>query len=198
MNDISQRYPRTVEAGGTTFELRTMTAADEAALLDFALTLPTHDVLFLPRDIRQPKVLSAWVRELERGHISSLLALRDGVVVGCSAIARDPLSFSPHVGDLRVILAPAARERGLGRVLIQESFLVAIALGLEKLTAHMTGDRTAAINVFEDMGFRPEAWLRDHVRDEAGTNHDIVILGLDVRAQQAKQQLYGVADAFEG
>ena len=62
----------------------------------------------------------------------------------------------------------------------------------------MTGDRTAAINVFEDMGFRPEAWLRDHVRDEAGTNHDIVILGLDVRAQQAKQQLYGVADAFEG
>ncbi len=198
MTDIANRYPRTVDAGGTQYALRTMTAADESALLDFARTLPTHDVLFLPRDIRQPKVLSAWVRELERGHISSLLALRDGVVVGCSAIACDPLSFSPHVGDLRVILAPAERERGLGRALIQESFLVAIALGLDKLTAHMTGNSTAAINVFEDMGFRPEAWLRDHVRDEAGTNHDIVILGLDVLAQQSKLDLYGVADAFEG
>lgn len=198
MSALDNRYPRAVDAGGVRYEFRAMTAEDEAALLAFTRTLPTHDLLFLPRDIREAKVLSAWVRELQVGNIASLIALRDGVVVGCSAIARDPLSFSPHVGDLRVILAPTERDRGLGRALIQESFLVALAAGLDRLTAHATGDQTAAIGVFEDMGFRPEAWLRDHVRDETGKTWDIVILGLDVHAQQSKLSLYGVADAFEG
>lgn len=198
MSALDNRYPRAVDAGGVRYEFRAMAPEDDTALLAFTRTLPTHDLLFLPRDIREAKVLSAWVRELQVGNIASLLALRDGVVVGCSAIARDPLSFSPHVGDLRVILAPTERDRGLGRALIQESFLVALAAGLDRLTAHMTGDQTAAIGVFEDMGFRPEAWLRDHVRDETGKTWDIVILGLDVHAQQSKLSLYGVADAFEG
>lgn len=198
MSALDNRYPRGVDAGGVRYEFRAMAPEDEAALLAFTRTLPTHDLLFLPRDIREAKVLAAWVRELQVGNIASLLALRDGVVVGCSAIARDPLSFSPHVGDLRVILAPTERDRGLGRALIQESFLVALAAGLDRLTAHMTRDQTAAIGVFEDMGFRPEAWLRDHVRDESGKTWDIVILGLDVQAQQSKLSLYGVADAFEG
>ena len=68
-------------------------------------------------------------------------------------------SFSPHVGDLRVLVSPEVREHGLGRKLVQESFLVALTMSLEKLTAHMTSDQRAAITVFEDLGFRPEALL---------------------------------------
>ncbi len=173
------------------------TAVADLRMARASVTLPTHDLLFLPRDIREAKVLSAWSRQLAAGHIHSLVALRDGAIVGCSAIARDPLSFSRHVGDLRVILAPGVREVGLGRVLIQESFLVALALGVEKLTAHMTGDQQAALGLFEELGFRPEAWLRDHVRDEDGKDHDIVILGQIVQAQMSKMALYGITDAFD-
>ena len=196
MSQWHTRYPRTVGEGAGAFQLRVMTAADEAAVLAFARTLPTHDLLFLRRDIRQPRVMSAWIRQLEAGDIQSLLALRDGQLVGCSAIARDPHSFSPHVGDLRVILAPESRELGLGRLLIQESFLVAMASGLEKLTVHMTGYQQAAIRVFEDMGFRPEALLRDQVRDDHGNDFDIVILGQNVQAHLAKLDLYGITGAL--
>ena len=197
MNPLAERYPRTVVTEKARFELRPMTIDDERIVLDFARTLPTHDLLFMRRDITQPKVLSAWAREIAAENIASLLAWRDDRLVGCSAVVRDPLSFSPHVGDLRVLIAPAVRELGLGRVLIQESFLVALALGLEKLTAHMTADQRAAITVFEDLGFRGEALLRDQVRDVRGRKHDIVILSLDVAAHQAKLELYGLPEAFE-
>jgi len=198
MNPLPERYPRAVATEKARFELRPMRPDDERIVLDFARGLPTHDLLFMRRDITQPKVLSAWAREIEAGNIASLLAWRDDRLVGCSAVVRDKLSFSPHVGDVRVLIAPAARELGLGRLLIQESFLVALALGLEKLTAHMTADQRAAITVFEDIGFRGEALLRDHVRDIRGRKHDIVILSLDVAAHHAKLELYGLPEAFDG
>jgi hypothetical protein len=67
---------------GGDLEVRYMTAADEAAVLAFAQALPEHDLLFLPRDITQPKVLAAWIQEMDRGALTSLLAVREGTVLG--------------------------------------------------------------------------------------------------------------------
>lgn len=196
MSALAGRWPRTVELEDGPVALDLMSAADEAEVLAFARALPAHDLLFLRRDITRAPVLAAWVREIAEGTITSLLARRDGVLLGCSALVRDPHSFSPHVGELRVLVAPGGRARGLGRLLIQESFLIAIDQGLGKLTAQMTPDQQAAITVFEDLGFRGEALLRDQVRDGGGRRHDLVILGHDVERFQAQLEAYGVSDAF--
>ena len=196
MSDALSRYPRTISYGDSEVLFRLMTASDEPAVLEFGRSLPPHDLLFLRRDITQPKVLSAWVKELEEGTITSLLATRGDDLLGCSAVVTDTHSWSPHVGELRVLLSPELREQGLGRALIQESFIVALAQGLEKLTAQMTADQQAAIAVFEGMGFKPEALLRDHVRDQQGEKHDIVILSHDVGEFQARMEQYGLNDAF--
>ena len=193
----STRYPRQVEIKDGEVTLELMTPAAEPEVLAFAATLPPHDLLFLRRDITEPKVLSAWAGQLETGEITSLLARgEDGTMLGCTAVVRDQRSWSPHVGELRVLVAPPGRDRGLGRVLIQESFLIALGLGLEKLTAQMTPDQTGAINVFEEMGFRAEALLKDHVRDQAGEKHDIVILSHDVAGFQSQMQAYGLTDLY--
>ncbi len=193
----SNRYPRTVEIKDGAVSLELMTAAAEDEVLAFAKTLPAHDLLFLRRDITQPRVLNAWARQLETGEITSLLArAADGQMLGCTAVVRDEHSWSPHLGELRVLVAPAGRDRGLGRQLIQESFLIALGLGLEKLTAQMTPDQTGAINVFEEMGFKAEALLKDHVRDQQGEKHDIVILSHDVQGFQSQMQAYGITDLY--
>ena len=70
----STRYPRTVQIKDGEVSLELMEASAEAEVLDFAGTLPPHDLLFLRRDITQPKVLSAWARQLETGEITSLIA----------------------------------------------------------------------------------------------------------------------------
>lgn len=185
-------YPRIVELDGDAFELRFMRAGDERAVAAFARRLPAHDVLFLPRDITHPKVLAAWVHELERGALTTLLALRDDEVAGCATIARDPLSWSPHVAELRIVVASEERGKGLGRALSTAAGELAVASGVEKLVAHMTPDQAGAVTVFETMGFRAEALLRDHVRDADGIKHDLVILSLDVARFRARAALYGL------
>ena len=167
-------------------------------MLDFAQKLPTHDLLFLPRNISQPKVLSAWINEIERGDITSLLAVRDGKVVGCGTLVRDAHSWSPHVGEIRMVVSLDVRGKGVGRALSQETFALALgAAGLEKLTVQMTVDQQAAIALFESLGFRAEALLRQHVRDVSGRKHDIVVLGHNIAQVRAQLEAYGISEAVQ-
>lgn len=196
MNDHSRQYPRAIGYDGGSAEIRLMTVDDGPAVLAFARELPAHDLLFLPRDISQEKVLAAWLSEIGRGTFISLVVTLAGKVVGCAAIVRDPLSWSRHVGELRVVTSATLRGKGVGRALIEEAFAIALNLGLEKLCAQMTVDQRGAIDIFEGLGFRGEALLRDQVKDPDGTKHDIVILSHDVAQVQAQMEAYGVTTAF--
>ena len=184
-------YPRKVAHGDFEFELRLMTPADDALVLAFAQRVSTHDLLFLRRDISQPRVVAAWMEATRGGTITTLLALKDGVLVACATIVRDLLSWSRHVGEMRVIVEASMRGKGLGQQLTQECFAIALELGLEKMTAQMTVDQRGAISVFEGLGFRAEALLKDQVLDRDGKKHDIVILSHDVEKFQAQMAAYG-------
>jgi RimJ/RimL family protein N-acetyltransferase len=191
-------YPRQVETEAGAVEFRLMSRADEAAVLPFAQNLPTHDLLFLPRNISQPKVLSAWINEIERGVIVSLLAVRDGEVVGCGTLVRDPHSWSPHVGEIRMVVSLDVRGQGVGRALSQETFALALGTsGVEKLVVQMTVDQQAAIALFESLGFKAEALLREQVRDVDGQTHDIVVLGHNITQFGAQLEAYGLPGAVE-
>jgi RimJ/RimL family protein N-acetyltransferase len=194
MSEI-RSYPRHVATEAGDIEFRLMTRADEAAVLDFAKALPPHDLLFLPRNISQPKVLSAWINEIERGDITSLLAWTGGVVAGCGTLVKDSHSWSPHVGEIRMVVSLDVRGKGVGRALSQETFALALASGLEKLSVQMTVDQQAAIALFESLGFKAEALLRDHVRDASGQKHDIVVLGHNVAQVRAQLEAYGLPGA---
>jgi RimJ/RimL family protein N-acetyltransferase len=191
----TRSYPRRVNTEAGEIEFRLMARADEAAVLAFAKALPTHDLLFLPRNISQPKVLSAWISEIEAGDITSVLALRDGAVVGCGTLVKDSRSWSPHVGEIRMVVSLDMRGKGVGRALSQETFALALGSGLEKLSVQMTVDQRAAIALFESLGFKAEALLRDHVRDVDGRKHDIVVLGHNVAQVQAQMEAYGLPGA---
>lgn len=186
--------PETITLDGADYVLRAMTPDDKAAILAFAAALPSHDLLFLRRDITKRQVVDAWIEQNEAGSFETLLAERDGELCGCAALFTDALSWSPHIGEIRVLVSQSARGYGLGRVLIEHSFRTALAKGLKKLTAQMTVDQKGAITVFEEFGFRGEALLRDHVRDAEGALHDIVILACDVDRATSQLEAYGMGE----
>jgi ribosomal protein S18 acetylase RimI-like enzyme len=194
--NVTEIYPRTIDCGGVATELRRFMPGDEAAVLEFAWALPAHDLLFINRDITQPRVVKAWLAEIADGTISTILAVEagntGGKVVGCCAVVGDPLSWSRHVGEIRVLVASSMRDRGLGRMLAQESLREGIARGLTKLTVQMTTDQRGAIAVFESLGFRGEALLRDQVAGRDGVTHDIAILSHNVAQVAAQQAMIGV------
>jgi L-amino acid N-acyltransferase YncA len=191
---MTRTYPRTVPNPAGDVTLRLLAPDDEAAVLAFAQKLSAHDLLFLRRDISQPKVVAAWMEATRLGRIVTVLALRGAQVLGCATIVRDELSWSRHVGEMRVILEPGSRGQVLGQQLTQECFALAIDLGVEKLMAQMTVDQRGAIGVFEGLGFRAEALLHDHVKDRDGRTHDIVILSHDVARFQSQMAAYGMTE----
>jgi len=190
-------YPRKHQLGNATVDVELLAPTEGAAVAAFVQKLPTHDLLFVRRDVSHPKVVTAWLDSIAQGSITSLAARCDGELVGCTAIVTDPRSWSRHVAELRVMISPAWRGRGLGRLLIQECFALALGLGLEKLYVQMTVDQRSAIAVFEELGFRAEAVLRDHVKDRDGTSYDLAILSHHVAEVQARHEVYGVADALK-
>jgi len=192
MKDLG--YPKTVRLGALSVTLREMRGADEKDILDFARTLPTHDLLFVRRDITNAKVVAAWVEAIRAGTMWTVLALDGETILGCAALIRDALSWSPQLGELRVLVAPAAREKGLGRLLIQEAFRKALRLNMKKLMAQMTVDQKGAIAIFEELGFRGEGLLKDHVIDRDGVAHDIVILSQDVARSGGQLAAFGVGE----
>ncbi|MFT3816090.1 MAG: GNAT family N-acetyltransferase [Rubrivivax sp.] len=195
MNEAPRSYPRLIDCGGAQVEIARMGTGDRQALVALVATLSPHDLLFLRRDISHPKVLDAWMQALDAGGLASLVAWDGSRMIGCTAIFTDELSWSPHVGELRVLLDPGWRGKGLGRVLMQECFVQALELGLTKLVAQMTTDQRAAIAVFEELGFQAEALLARHVRDRDGALHDLVLLSHDVGAVRARNELLGLDDA---
>jgi len=188
---VEKSGPRTVVLSDGEAQLRHMTRGDDAAVLKFARALPAHDLLFMRRNIREPKVVEAWAKETAGNKLTTVLAVHEDSIVGCVAIVRDDLSWSPHVGELRLVVASQMRGKGLGRALTQEAIAIALSLGVEKLTALMTVDQHGAIAIFEGLGFQAEAVLRGHVKDLQGTKHDVVILSLEITKYLERLQTYG-------
>lgn len=160
-------------------------------MLAFAQALPEHDLMFLGRDLRHPAVVDAWAAAIDGGDIDSILYEDDGRIVGSAALVRDPLGWSEHVGEVRVLVATAARGRGVGRALLAEIIRIAQGRRLAKLTARMTPDQTAAIELFETQGFRGEALLKDQAIDRQGRLHDVAILSLDMIRMADRQAAFG-------
>ncbi|WP_375402540.1 GNAT family N-acetyltransferase [uncultured Sphingomonas sp.] len=174
--------------------VRRFEPADRMGMAAFAAALPEHDLLFLGRDLRHPRVVEAWLAAIAEGWIDSLVAQDDetGALIGTAALVRDPLGWSPHVGEVRLLVAADRRGAGLGRDLLEGVFAIAGERGLTKLTARMTPDQTGAVTLFESLGFRGEALLRDHVCSPAGELFDLAILSYDAGRVAARNEAFGV------
>ncbi|MEQ9590824.1 MAG: GNAT family protein [Parvibaculaceae bacterium] len=186
------KLEREIVVNGASVQFRLANKADAKAIVGFAQSLSMHQLLFLPRDIRQPKVVAAWLDDSEAGQLRTLLAIKDGQVIGCGTVARDPMSWSAHIAEIRCVLAMSLRNQGFGTELVQETFRLALATGAEKVIAQMTTDQDAAIAIFRGLGFTPEAVFKDQVEDTDGVRHDILVLSQSVSQAASQLRAYGV------
>jgi RimJ/RimL family protein N-acetyltransferase len=185
-------YPLTLSLKGVDYVIRTMTVEDGPSLLKFAQGLPPHDILYMRRNISAQAGIDKWLKDLKSGLIHSIIALEGDTVVGYATINLTDLDWTSHVADLRVSVALRARKSGLGRTLVREIFKLGVTLGLEVITTRMTPDQKAARTLFEELGFRNEAVLKDHMKDLKGEYHDLLIMAVNVDTFLAQRQAYGL------
>ena len=181
MAEVTNGYPRTINLpDGQRVQMRLMTAADRDAMLAFARGLPQEDLLFLRVDISDPEVVDEWIRNIQAGLSTTLLAFDGQGIVGYATVHRTRAPWTRGVGEIRVNVSGAYRARGLGRSLTAQIFDLARGLGLRKLMANMTTDQPGAQAAFRRLGFVPEALLADYVEDRNGTPRDLVMMSYDI------------------
>jgi ribosomal protein S18 acetylase RimI-like enzyme len=159
------------------------------ALRAFLHGLPEGDVTFIKEDVRDPAVAEDWIVPGRRAR--RWVAIDGDRVVALVAVL--PLhGWSAHVGELRLVVDPAFRGRGLGRALARHALREALAMDLRKVVVEVVAEQESAVRMFTDLGFRGEALLTCHIRDRAGNLQDLLVLAHDTVEEWSALDSLGV------
>jgi L-amino acid N-acyltransferase YncA len=161
---------------GTSVVLRPLQPGDEEALLSFFQSVPESERYWLREDVSDPEVIHRWVQDLDYDRVLPLIAERDRAIVADATLHRRGYGARHFLGELRLVVSPAYRGRGLGYSLLTELMDIAQASGLERLEAEIVaGAQTAAAEAIEQIGFEQVAILPDHLRGPDGARHDLTL-----------------------
>ena len=162
---------------GAQMTLRPMVPEDKDALLDFFRRIPPEDRFSLKEDVTDAKILERWAQTLAYSRVLPLLAFLDGKIVGDGTLHHRRAGARQHIGEVRVVVAPASRNRGVGRGLLHKLIEMAGDKGLKKLLFEVVAAmEPAAQHTAQVLGFVPVAMLPAHVLDSRGTPHDLILM----------------------
>jgi RimJ/RimL family protein N-acetyltransferase len=167
-------------ADGLSVELSRIGPGDRNNVVAFARALGEHDHLFLRMDLTDLKVVDDLIRDQSGDQRITLIARDGGKLVGYGSLIREPVLWTRHLGEIRVIVAQSHRAKGLGAALAREIFQIAKEVGLRKVIARMALRQEGARRMFERIGFHAEALLSDWVVDRNDRTHDLLVMSYDL------------------
>jgi L-amino acid N-acyltransferase YncA len=174
-------------------QIREPSTDDLDALLAFFERVPESERTFFKEPVLDRATVEGWLTS-DRGR-RGLARGDDGRVVGYVAVVR--LSgWSDHVGEVRLVVDPDARGRGVGRALARWALLQALEAGLGKLTVEVVAEQEGAVAMFGSLGFQAEGLFRDHVRDRDGELRDLIFLSHSVQDAWSAMETAGIDDAL--
>lgn len=168
--------------------IRPMVPTDKDSLLDFFRRIPEEDRFYLKEDVTSPRVIEQWAENLDYSRALPLLAIMDGKIVGDGTLHHRRAGARCHIGEVRIVVDPQYRNRGVGRGLLHKLIEIAQDKGVEKLMFEVVVDtEPAAKHTAQVLGFVPVAVLPAHVKDSTGDTHDLMIMELRLLPQQPEE-----------
>jgi RimJ/RimL family protein N-acetyltransferase len=151
--------------------VRRAVPGDASALVELARAVGAEPEgwLITNGDWRTPSEERRYLRAVRRHtHAAVFVAETADAIVGRISLARDAHPASEHVADLGLMVAAGHRRQGVGRALMAAAEAWARETGVHKLELHVFPYNTAAIALYEDMGYEREGYRRDHYRRADG------------------------------
>lgn len=157
--------------------IRPLEPGDRSLLNAFYNQIPESDRWFLNYDVMDKLILDKWFEAVEKGSVSSILALCEERVVGQGSLYTRGFGAGSHVGRFRIVVLPAYRQKRLGTWLLLDLIQLAMDRGLEMLRADLVaGVEDGAIDAVQKFDFFKFAELKDYVKDIQGNRQDLVIM----------------------
>jgi len=179
--ESKREFPWTDRIGGHEITFRLMTPEDRDNVVAFTQTLSKDDMMYLRMDISKPEVVDRWVDHIRRGLTVTILAIGDEEeIVGYCSLHCSELTWTRHIGEIRVFVVPSYRGIGLSTRLVNENFQIAREFNITRLAFNLSREQRHLQKLLEGLGFRVEALLTDWLIDREGQTHDLLIMSCDV------------------
>lgn len=173
-------------------QIRPIVVSDTAAVRTLIEGLSERDRTLMNEDLSKPGAVEQWVS----GDGMRFVALDGDTAVGLLVLVPG-LAWRRHVAQLRIVVDPTRRRRGVGRALARRGLVEAVGGGHTKLLVEVLADDDAAVAMFTAIGFDPEGLLVDHVRDHNGATHDLMLLSHFVERDWAAMLTTGLDELIE-
>jgi L-amino acid N-acyltransferase YncA len=156
--------------------IRAMKREDLEGSFAFFGALPEESRLSLRRDLTIREVVEERIRELEEGVVKRLVAVADETIVADGALEFSHFGWERHIAELRLFVATPYQRKGLGMLMAGALYDFAVSAGIEEIVVKMMAHQTAALRIFQKLGFHQEVVLRGYVKDMKGTRKDLVLM----------------------
>lgn len=152
-----------------------------AAVVNVVLRPARHDDITRIAEIEDASFSDPWSPAAFAGYLSEsnvgralvTIAEADGELAGYSIIL-----FAPPDADLaNIAVAPAARGRGIGRLLLDRTLAVANTVGVRRVFLEVRVSNDTALRMYKAAGFSETGRRRRYYRDPV---EDAVVMRLDV------------------
>ena len=166
-----------------TISIRHAEPRDAAELVDLARIVAGEQEGWLITDgnWRTSSEERRYLRAIRRSpHAAVFVAEVPDRIAGRLSIARDPHPASAHVADVGVMVAREHRRRGVGRALMRAAEEWARSVGISKIELHVFPYNTAAIALYETLGYQREGLRRRHYQ-RGGELVDAVLMAKEIR-----------------
>jgi len=171
-------YPKEVPLrDGPMVTIRPLEPGDEQPLLDFFRGIPDEERFYLKDDVTSSALIHEWVHNVDYRRALPLVALDGGRIVAEAVLVRRRGKARSHVADVRIVVAPECRNRGLGTLMIRELCDIADDEELDKVLIELVAEKEPeALEAAERMGFLRAGVIEGGARDYDGSAHDIITL----------------------
>lgn len=153
---------------------RPVTVNDYEGLVGLFVPLSAEDLQMMRQHVNE-EVIRGWLDKLDYSHILPIVAEVHHEIVGEATLHYGEGPYR-HTADLRLFLAKAWRQRGIGTRLIQTMIDLARRQGVQILTAEVLASQVHVIKAFEGVGFQSKATLEDFFMLPDGQTLDVLVM----------------------
>jgi L-amino acid N-acyltransferase YncA len=171
-------YPKEVQLRDqSSVVVRPLAAGDADALLAFFLSIPEDERYYLKHEVTAPALIANWVENLDFHRVLPLVALEGDRIVGEAVLIRERGLARSHLGELRIVVSPGYRDKGLGTILIRELCDIASDAEFNGILFEVIPDtEPEAYETAQWLGFIRTGTIEGGARDRSGHLHDVALM----------------------
>ncbi|MFC1492205.1 GNAT family N-acetyltransferase [Nitrospinota bacterium] len=170
-------YPRKVKLKDDRMvAIRPLAREDFDKLFAFFQAMPENDRTFLRHDVRNPDLIQKWTENIDFDHVIPLVAEDGDEIVAEGTLHMATHGWMHHVGLIRLVTAKTHRRNRLGTFIVKELVAIAQELNLEMLQTLVIEDEPGSVEMFQKLGFKKAAVLRNIVKDQNGYKRNLAIM----------------------